>query len=474
MRTVTRVVPQNAKTRHRGSRPSGNTGKPQSRAESRGAWTPGAKSKAIYDEEQKYIAPGVQSIALFSQLALDHGRGAVITDADGREYLDFFAGVGVASLGHAHPKYVRALGDQVARISVGSFVSEHRMNFCKLLSSVTPGNLNRVQLYSGGSEAVEAAIRLAKSRTKKYEVVGFWGGFHGKTGGVLGLLGDDFKKELGPLMPGTYNVPYAHCYQCPFKMKHPQCGLFCAEFIRKSLKVSTTGSIAAFIIEPVQGTAGNVIPPPGFFEAVKQIAREEGALLISDEMITAFGRTGKMFGSQHEDVVPDIITVGKGMGSGFPVSGVISSDEIIQSKPFANPSGSSSSYGGNPLASAACHITLKTVIEEKLAQNSARVGAYMLERLKGMQEKYRFIGDVRGRGLMIGVEMVRDRKTRKHLPKNVTRTLFDECLKRGLISMCYSDTIRINPPLVITKSQAEDGLARLDEAFAAIAKKFNL
>lgn len=437
-------------------------------------YSAGPKSKKIYDEEQKYIAPGVQSIALFSEMAMDHGRGATLTDADGREYLDFFAGVGVASLGHAHPKYVRALQDQVARVSVGSFVTEHRMNFCKLLATVLPGNLKRVQLYSGGAEAVEAAIRLAKSHTKKYEVVGFWGGFHGKTGGVLGLLGDDFKKELGPLMPGTYNVPYANCYQCPFKMEPPQCGLFCAEFVRKSIKVSTTGRIAAFIVEPIQGTAGNVIPPEGFIAAIKQIAREEGALLICDEMITGFGRTGKMFGCQHENVTPDIITIGKGIASGFPVSGVVSSDEVIQARPFANPSGSSSSYGGNPLASAACHATLKTIIDEKLVENSRDVGAYMLKELKSMQEKYRFIGDVRGRGLMIGVEMVEDRKTRNHLHKSVTRALFDECLKRGLISMCYSHTIRINPPLVITKSQAEDGLARLEESFGAIAKKFNL
>jgi len=304
--------------------------------------------------------------------------------------------------------------------------------------------------------------------------VGFWGGFHGKTGGVLGLLGDDFKKDLGPVMSGTHLVPYANCYRCPLKMDYPQCGLYCAEFIRKSIKVSTTMRVAAIIIEPIQGTAGNVIPPPGFLAAVKQIAHEEGAAFICDEMITGFGRTGKMFACQHENVVPDIITIGKGMACGFPVSGVMSSDEIIESKPFANPSGSSSSYGGNPLASAACNATLKTILEENLVENSRQVGEYMLNTLKTMQDKYRFIGDVRGRGLLIGVEMVEDKRTKNHLPKHITRALFDECLKRGLISMCYSNTIRINPPLVITKKQAEDGLGRLDEAFGAIAKRFGL
>ncbi|MFH1619803.1 MAG: aminotransferase class III-fold pyridoxal phosphate-dependent enzyme [bacterium] len=268
-------------------------------------WKAGPRSRAIFEEEQGYIAPGIQSIALFSQVAMDHGSGALLVDADGNEYIDFFAGVGVASLGHAHRKYVRALQDQVARISVGSFVTENRAKFCRLLAEMTPGKLNRIQLYSGGAEAVEAAIRLAKSYTGKYEVVSFWGGFHGKTGGVLGLLGDDFKKDLGPLMPGTYNVPYANCYQCPFKMEHPQCGLFCVEFARKSLKISATGRIAAFIIESIQGTAGNVIPPEGYVAAIKQLAKEEGALLICDEMITGFGRTGRMFGCQHDDARPD-------------------------------------------------------------------------------------------------------------------------------------------------------------------------
>ncbi|NLO90364.1 MAG: aspartate aminotransferase family protein [Elusimicrobia bacterium] len=434
----------------------------------------GPKSKAIYDEEQKYIAPGVQSIGLFSQIAMDRGEGVYFIDVDGNRYMDFYAGVGVASLGHAHPRYVKAMQDQVAKINVGSFVTKHRLNFVKTLAGVTPEGMTRAQLYSGGSESVEAALRLAKSHTKKHEFVGFWGGFHGKTMGVLGLLGDDFKKDLGPLLPGTYLMPYAYCYRCPFKTKYPGCGLLCAEIIRDAVKHQTTQNVAAFIMEPIQGTNGNVVPPEGYVKAVMSIAHEMGALFIADEMITGFGRTGKMFGVMHEGIVPDIITVGKGLACGMPVSGVISNDKVINSKPFANPSGSSSSYGGNPLAAAACDATLTTIIDEKLVENSAAVGAHMLKRLKGMAEKYRFIGDVRGRGLMIGVEMVSDRRTKERLPKNICRALFDECLKRGLMSMCYSHTIRINPPLTITKAEADTGLDILDESFTVISKRFNL
>lgn len=439
-----------------------------------GKFQPGPKSLEIFDEEQKYIAPGTQQIGLFSKIAMDHGKGSYYYDADGNKYLDMYAGVGVASIGHAHPKYVKMLSEQVAKVGVGSFVTENRKEFLKKLAAVTPGNLNRTQLYSGGAEAVEAAQRLAKSYTGNFEFVSTYGGFHGKTMGVLGLLGDTFKHKLGPLNPGQYSIPYAYCYRCPFKMEYPQCGLFCVEYAREQLRLTTTNKIAAFIMEPVQGTNGNVVPPPGYVKAIKDMAHEFGALFIADEMITGFGRTGTMFACESEGIVPDIMTVGKGIACGFPVSGVISTDEIINSKPFANPSGSSSSYGGNPMAGAACRATLETIIEENLADNAKTVGKILLDGFKNLQEKYKFIGDVRGRGLMIGVEMVEDRKTKEPLRGEACRSLFDECLKRGIMSMCYSKTIRINPPLVITKNEAEEALGKYDESFAAISKQFGL
>ncbi|MCX5783545.1 MAG: aspartate aminotransferase family protein [Elusimicrobia bacterium] len=433
----------------------------------------GPKSQAMFAEEQNYISPGLQQIGLFSGVVMEHGEGPYWVDVDGRKYLDLYAGVGVASLGHAHPKFVKVVQEQVSKIAVGSFATARRIHFLKTLASVTPKGLKRAQLYSGGAETVEAALRLAKSYTKKYEFVSFWGGFHGKTMGVMGFI-DDFKRELGPLNSGAYRVPYGNCYRCPFKMEFPQCGLYCAEFVKKCIAEQTTKKVAAIIMEPIQGTGGNVVPPKGYVAAIAQIAREENALLILDEIITGFGRTGKMFACEHENITPDIMTVGKGMGCGLPVSGLISTDEIINSKPFANPSGSSSSFGGNPIISAACDVTLQTIIEDKLVENSRVVGEYMLNGFKKLQEKYGFIGDVRGRGLMIGVELVADRKTKESLPKHITRSLFDECLKRGVMSMCYGATIRINPPLIITKAQAEEGLAKFDEGFAAISKKFNI
>jgi 4-aminobutyrate aminotransferase-like enzyme len=435
---------------------------------------PGPNSRRIVQREERHMAPGLQSIALYSGLAMARGQGCTLVDEDGNEYIDFIAGIGVGSVGHCHPAYVEALKRQVERLTFGSFTTETRARFLEVLASLTPPGLSRIQLFSGGAEAVEAALRLAKSATRRYEFVGFWGGFHGKTGGVLGLLGDDFKQHLGPFMPGLYSSPYANCYRCPLHLRHPECGIACAEHLRQVIRYQTQGEIAAIIVEPMQGTAGNVVPPEGFLRAVQAIAKEHGALLIADEMLTGFGRTGKMWGCDHEGVVPDVLTVGKGIGGGFPMSGVISTDELTRAKPFGNPSGSSSSYGGNPLAAAAGLASLEILVKEDLAGNAERVGAAMLARLRALQEKYRFVGDVRGVGLMLGVELVQDRATKALLPKEVTQALYRECLRRGLVAMCYAPIIRINPPLIIDEAKALEGLAILDEAMGAVAREHRL
>lgn len=435
---------------------------------------PGPTSRATYAAEQRYIAPGLQRIAQLSELTIERGSGATLYDTDGNAYLDFFAGVAVASLGHSHPRYVRAMQAQLEKSVVGSFTSAPRLKLLQLLAELAPGKLSRTQLYSGGAEAVEAAIRLAKSYTKKFEVVGFWGGFHGKTGGVIGLIGDSWKQHWGPLPTGTHLVPYADCYRCPLKTSYPGCGLACVEFAREQLKVATAGEIAAIIVEPMQGTAGNVIPPPEFLPAVRELAREHDALLIADEMITGFGRTGKMFGVEHTGVTPDVMTIGKGFGCGFPVTGLISTETITQSLPFAKPSSSSSSYGGNPLAATAALATVETIVEERLADNAARVGAVLLDGLRALQEKYAFIGDVRGAGLLIGMDLVTDRRTKEPLPSRITEAIFLGALRRGLLLMGYFSRVRINPPLVLTETEARDGLAILDEVFAETARDARL
>ena len=434
----------------------------------------GPRSREIVERERRWAAPGMQGFSLYAGLAMASGRDCTLVDEDGNEYIDFIAGVAVGSVGHCHPHYVEALKRQVERLTFGSFTTDTRARFLELLASVTPQGLTRIQMFSGGAEAVEAALRLAHAATGRQEVVGFWGGFHGKTGGVLPLLGSDFKHHLGPFTPGRHLSPYADCYRCPLRLTYPDCGIACAEYLRDVIRHQTAGEIGAIIIEPMQGTAGNVIPPPGFLRAIQTIAKEQGALLLADEMITGFGRTGRMWGADHDGVVADIMTVGKGVGGGFPLACVVSTDAITAAKPWSNPSASSSSYGGNPLASAAGLAALEIVVKEDLVANAERVGRVMLRRLEALKEKHRCVGEVRGKGLMLGIELVRDRATKEPLDRAVTQELYQECLRRGLVAMTYAPSVRINPPLTIRAEQALAGLAILDEALGVVARAHGL
>jgi 4-aminobutyrate aminotransferase/(S)-3-amino-2-methylpropionate transaminase len=431
---------------------------------------PGPKSRALVAEEAPFLAPGIQSISTLSGIAVASGEGSLVEDVDGNRYLDIAAGICVNALGHSHPRYRQILKDQIDEVTVGSLTTARRAEALRRVAAHTPKDLTRIQLYSGGTEAVEAALRLAKSYTKKFEFLAFWGGFHGKTAGSMSLIGDGTKNGLGPSMPGAYHAPYASCYRCPLGLSYPSCGVECAEFTRKVVKNSTTGALAAILIEPIQGTAGNVVPPPEFMPAIRDIAKENDALLVSDEMICGFGRTGRWFGCEHWGVTPDIVTMGKGLGSGFPVSGLASTPEITQARPWGAPSGSSSSYGGNPMAGAAMLASVSVIEEDGLVENAERVGAFMLKRFLELQERYEFIGDVRGKGLLIGLELVRDRKTKAPLAKEVCVRLFQAALRRGLISMVYNPSFRVNPPLSIDEATADTALGILDEVFGELSR----
>lgn len=432
---------------------------------------PGEKSQSLRDEEDKYIADGLQGFALMSGIAVESAKGNLVTDVDGNDYLDIIGGIGVGGLGHSHPRFVEAIKDQVEKISVGSFTSKARVEFFQLFDKVKLAGLNKVQLYSSGAEAVESAIRLAKNKTGKFELVSFSGGFHGKTQGALALMGSDFKKTYGPFSPGAHIIPYADCYRCPLKTTYPGCGLACVDSGRKQLKDNIASGVAAFIAEPVQGTAGNIIPPPDFLPAVKSVARELDALFISDEMITGFGRTGTFWGAQQSGIVPDIMTMGKQFGGGYPVSALATSEDLVHTKPWGNPSGSSSSYGGNPLAGAAVSAALKIIIDENLVENSRLMGAYFLQKLQPFADRYSFIGEVRGAGLMLGIELVSDKRTKKALSKKACEWLFREFLSKGLLTMAYSPTFRIQPAMTIDQDTIENIIAIMYEVFDLMEEK---
>jgi 4-aminobutyrate aminotransferase-like enzyme len=442
----------------------------------------GPRSREIVAREQRHVAPGIQSFALYAGLAMQRGTGCTLIDADGNEYLDFVAGIGVGSIGHCHPHYVDALKRQVERLTFGSFTTETRTQFLELLATVTPSGLTRIQLFSGGAEAVEAALRLAKAATGKHEVLGFWGGFHGKTGGVLGLLGSDFKHHLGPFLPGQYLSPYADCYRCPFKLSYPDCGIACAEYVRDVIKYQTAGEISAIIVEPVQGTAGNVVPPDGFLRAVQSIARDQGALLIVDEMLTGFGRTGTMWGAEHSGVVPDIMTLGKGIAGGYaPLSAVVTSRRIRD--PLAGGSGAlahAQTFSHHPVLCAAGVATLRYLRERRLVERCADMGRVLHRRLAALRD-LPLVGDVRGQGLLAGVEFVADPATREPLPRSarLAETVTEAALDEGLVVWPNvghadgrnGDLVMLAPPFIVTEDQIDEMLELLTRALRRAADR---
>jgi 4-aminobutyrate aminotransferase-like enzyme len=431
---------------------------------------PGPESRALRAREDAHMAPGLQGYAVSAGIVVEDGRGSAVTDVDGNTYLDFIGGINVAALGHSHPTYVEAIKAQAEKIAVGSFTSRARVELTERLAAKPPAKgVHRLQLYSGGAEAVESALRLAKCHTGKYEVVSYWGGFHGKTMGALSLMGSTFKDKLGPMVPGAHQIPYADCYRCPIGLQYPSCGIACADVGRKQVKIASAGAVAAVIVEPMQGTAGNVVPPKEFLPSARALADELGAVLIADEMITGLGRTGKRWGVEHTGVKPDVVTLGKAFGGGFPLSGLLTTDEIAQAKPWGIPSGSSSSYGGNPLGAAAGAAALRIIDEENLTENAAAVGEVMLRELEPFVDRYPFVGFVQGSGLFLRVELVRDKKTKEPLPRKVTERIFQECVRRGLLTMAYASSFRIQPALTIDAATAKNGLAILAEVFDAFA-----
>ncbi len=408
---------------------------------------PGPLSAQRWEQEQGLIGPGLQAVVQWAKISFEHGDGPFLTDVDGNRYIDCMGGSGVNSLGHSHPRFLTALTEQLRKLITSSFPSEARLMMLRVLQSVLPAGLDRVQLYSSGTEAVEAALRLAKSYTRKYEFVSFWNGFHGKTLGSLALT-DGARRGLGPVAPGMHSVPYAYCYRCPLKLRFPECGFACVEFAREALRHQSAEAIAGIVVEPVQGRAGNVVPPPGYLKALQSVAREFDALLIADESITGFGRTGQMFGCASDEVVPDIIIIGKGMGNGFPVTGIVSSQAVMSASPFSDPSASSSSFGGFPLACTAVGTAVEIIRDERLVERSAEQGAALLAMLKPLEE-LGIVGEVRGRGLMIGIELVEDQATRQPASKDLVRQVYLALMHRGVLVMTGGNSLRLYPPLTI-------------------------
>ena len=325
-------------------------------------------------------------------------------------------------------------------------------------------------MYSTGSEAVEVAVKLARPATGRQEVLSFWGGFHGKTQGAISLHGGPRKRATGPMVPGAVHAPYAYCYRCPLHLAAPDCGYACVGLANEILANASSGELAAIIVEPVQGTNGNIVPPAGYLRELRRLADQHGALLILDEVITGFGRTGTLFALERDTgSVPDILVLGKSMASGVPASAVVSSPELVKETPFAVPSAAASTFGGNPLAASASLATLETILDEGLSQRAARLGETLNSRLQQWTNQFEIVGNAASLGLMAGIELVVP-ETKDPLPKARCLRLFRELLARGVLAMAYDSKIRLYPPLTIPEEQLAEGLEAFEASLGVVSE----
>ncbi len=416
---------------------------------------PGPLATAVIQRDDKVISP---SYTRSYPLVAARGEGAMVEDVDGNRFLDFSAGIAVVSTGHCHPKVVAAIQHQAAELihmSGTDFYYESMVQLAEKLAGLVPGGVpRRVYFGNSGTEAMEAAIKLARYHTGRKQFVAFYGAFHGRTMGSLALTSskNTQKKNFFPMMPGVHHVPYADCYRCAYG-KHPDtCAVECVKAIEDPLfrTVLPPEEVAAIVVEPVQGEGGYLVPPRKFFDELRRVADQYGILLVFDEVQCGMGRTGKMFACEHFDAVPDIVALAKGIASGLPLSATIARAEIMDWKPGAH----ASTFGGNPVSIAASLATLE-LLENELIDNAARMGAHIQNRMADFPSRFPVVGDVRGLGLMIGIELVRNQATKERAP-DLRDKLVQMCFERGLLVLgAGPNTVRLSPPLVITREQAD-------------------
>jgi 4-aminobutyrate aminotransferase len=428
---------------------------------------PGPRARAVIERDAKAVSP---SYTRSYPLVAERGEGAMVEDVDGNRYLDFNAGIAVVAAGHCHPRVVEAIQQQAARLihmSGTDFYYEEMVALAEKLAEIAPGDVpRRVSFGNSGAEAVEGAIKLARYATGRDKLIAFYGSFHGRTMGALSLTARKAvqRAHFGPLVPGVTHAPYPNCYRCPYGQQPTDCAVECVKFIEDTLlkTVSPAEETAAIVVEAVQGEGGYVAPPRKFFDELQRVARQHGILLIADEVQSGMGRTGKMWASDHFGFVPDILAVAKGIASGMPLGATVARADLMTWPPGAH----ASTFGGNPVACAAALVTI-ALLEEELVANAARMGAYLMERLRSWPARFRSVGDVRGLGLMIGIELVRDRETKEPAPELRDRVL-DLAFHRGVLVLGAGDsTIRLCPPLVITRDQCDFALETLQECLAA-------
>jgi len=401
-------------------------------------------------------------------LVVERGEGCWVWDVDGNRYIDFNAGIAVCATGHSHPDVVRAIQRQAEKfIHISSdFYHPPMVELAERLVEITPGNFpKQVFLCNSGTEAVEAAFKLARYYTGRPRVISFLGSFHGRTFGALSLTGSKaiHRSGFAPLLPGVTHVPYGYCYRCPFNLEYPSCDVACVDFIEETMfaRLVPPDEVAAIFVEPIQGEGGYVVPPPAWLPKLRALCDRYDILLVADEVQSGMGRTGRWFAAEHWGVVPDIVCVAKGIASGMPMGAMVARKELM----IWDPGAHGNTYGGNPIAAVAALETIR-LISEGLMENAARMGAYALERLRRMPERHPSIGDVRGLGLMIGVELVEADGAPAH---DLRDAVVEAAFRKGLLLLgAGTNVVRFAPALIIDRETLDLGLDIFEEALTEV------
>jgi 4-aminobutyrate aminotransferase len=432
---------------------------------------PGPNAKRVMERDAQYVSP---SYTRDYPLVAKRGRGAMVEDVDGNVFLDFAAGIAVCATGHCHPEVVAAIQKQAAELihlSGTDFYYEGMPQLAEKLSAIAPGREpKRVYFGNSGAEAIEAAIKLAKYHTKRDKLIAFHGAFHGRTMGALSLTASRAvqRKGFGTLLSGVFHMPYPDTYRGTYGVQPERATEDCLSYLENELfrRRVDPEEVAGIFIEPIQGEGGYILAPAEFLQGLQRICRKYGILLVADEVQSGMGRTGKWWAVDHAGVEPDILCTAKGIASGMPLGAMIARASVMDWKPGAH----ASTFGGNPVCIAAALATLR-LLEEKYTNNAARVGEFILRRTADWRERYKFVGEVRGKGLMIGVEFVRDQKTKEKAP-DLRNAIIQSAFYKGLLVLGSGDTtLRFCPPLVIDEEQAEFAVRTLEECVGELEKR---
>jgi len=423
---------------------------------------PGPKALELLKEDEKYVSP---SYARFYPLFVDRVEGTKVIDVDCNEYIDFNSGLLCLNIGR-HPEVVKAIERQANKLlhySITDFYYKEVIELSKTVSEILPFKDVKFHFGNSGTEANEAALKLVRYYTGRPYILSFIGSFHGRTYGSMSLTASKpvHRKRFGPLLPGIVHVPYAYCYRCPLGMSYPDCGVACVDFIKEWVleKYVPPDEVAAFFFEPVQGEGGFVWPPADYFKKLKKLADEYGILMVDDEVQAGIGRTGEWLAINHFDIKPDIITLAKAIASGLPLGLTAARAKIMNWEKGAH----ATTFGGNPVACAAAIATINVIKKENLLERVKRVGERLLKRFEEMKEEYEIIGDVRGKGFMIGIELVKNKKTKEYATREANE-LIVRCWKRGLLLITAGrSVIRIAPPLNLEEKHIDKGISIFEE-----------